>query len=97
MAVSKEIAEKVKRFQQLETEANQLFDELQGIFNGDDFLGDMVVIGGVSISDNPSKIAEPTENGEFNQIVTRYEDSVDGCYFVPIEDSNEFVAVSYST
>lgn len=97
MAVSKEIAEKVKRFQQLETEANQLFDELQGLFNSDDFLGDMVLIGGVSISSDPSKIAEPTENGEFNQITTRYEDSVDGCYFIPVEGSDEFIAINYST
>lgn len=97
MSVPKEIAEKVKRYQQLETEASKLYDELEVIFNSDDFLGDMVAINNVSLSDNPANIAEPTENGEFNQIITRYEDSVDGCYFVPVEDSDEFIAVRYST
>lgn len=97
MAVSKEIAEKVKRFEKLSSEANELYSELQGLFNSDDYLGDMVLIGGVSISGNPANIAEPTEDGEYNQIITRYEDSVDGCYFVPVEDSDEFIAVNYST
>lgn len=97
MAVSKEVAGKVKRLQELEAEVNQLFGELQGLFNSDDYLGDMVLIGGISISGNPADIAEPTENGEYNQIVTRYEDSVDGCYFVPVEDSGEFVAINYAT
>ena len=97
MAVSKEVAEKVKRFEKLSSEANELYSELQELFNSDDYLGDMVLIGGVSISGNPADIAEPTEDGEYNQIITRYEDSVDGCYFVPIENSDEFVAVNYST
>jgi len=97
MSVSKEIAEKVKRSEKLSSEANKLYSELQGIFNSDDYLGDMVLIGGVSISDNPAHIAEPTKNGEYNQIVTRYEDSVDGRYYFPVEDSDEFVAIDYST
>ncbi len=97
MAVSKEIANDVKRFEELSSEVNNLYDKLQALFSGDDHLGDTVLIGGFSISDNPADIADATKDGEYNRIITRYEDSVEGCYYIPIENTGKFVAIYYST
>ena len=97
MAISKELANEVKRFEELSSEANKLYDRLQSLFSSDDYLCDTVLIGGFSISDNPADIADATKDGEYNRIITRYEDSVEGCYYIPIENTGKFVAIYYST
>ena len=98
MAVTKEIAQKVERYLNLMTEANEIFNELEELFQREDLMGGLVNIEEFGVAGcEPSEIAEPTENGEYNQITTRFEDSVWGTYYFPIENSKRYVVVDYST
>lgn len=100
MAVSKEIAEKVRRYQQLEQEASKLYEELEEVFQKEEYMGESCVIDGLGISIGEAHLdgrATPTKDGEYHVVTTKFEDSEWGVYYFPIENSEEFVAVNYST
>ena len=53
---------------------------------------------GISIGEVPlSSRATPVGNGAYQEITTKFEDSEWGVYYFPVEDSEEYVAVNYST
>lgn len=100
MAVSKELADKVRKYQQLAQETEELFEKLEEEFQKEEFVGECAVIDnlGISIGEAPlSSRATPVGNGEYLEITTKFEDSEWGVHYFPVEDSEEYVAVNYST
>ena len=91
MKVSKEIAKKVERLNEIEAEAGKLHAELRKEL-GDYFDG--CYINGYCIADQPC--GDEQHDGEYCEQYTGYFcDSGSGTYFFPIEDSKKYLAVQY--
>ena len=98
MAVSKDIVKKVKKYEALKQEADELYRELTELFADESLMGELCVCDDFGICERPSsEMATPTETGEYREVITRFEDSEWGNYYFPAEDSDEFVVVHYST
>ena len=96
MAVSKELANKIKKYQALTSEANKLFEEIEETFIEDEIFVD-AIMDDFSVTTEVPQSIETTDDGEYNNITTRFEDSVWGAYYIPVEDSDEYVEIRYST
>lgn len=99
MSVSKEIAEKVKKYEMLQQEANKLYEEIEDAFRAEELMGEeSSFITNFGIANEVPCIAKgPNENGEYDCVTSTFEDSCWGNYYFPIENSDEFVCISYST
>ena len=92
MTVSKEIAKKVERLNEIEKEWGELLAELHKEF-GERLDGGY--LNGYYIADEPR--GEEQGDGEYCDQYTGYIcDSGSGTYFFPIEDSEKYLAVEYS-
>lgn len=90
MKVSRKIADKVIRYQELQSEADELYQELKDYFK--DELGcegfcDLFITG------EPQ--GEEQTDGEFCDQTTIGEDWHKGVYYYPIENSDSYVGCSY--
>ncbi len=99
MAVSKELADKVRKYQQLQQEANKLYEEIEEAFQKEELMGEeSSFVTEFGVADKVPCIAKgPDENGVYDCITSKFEDSYWGNYYFPIENSDEFICVSYST
>lgn len=92
MTVSKQTAEKVKRLMDLYEEVVQIETELRKQFGE---YCDGCCIDGFSIADEPQ--GDHQQDGEYcNQWTGYIEDSGNGVYYYPIENTQEYLAISYS-
>lgn len=91
MKVSKEIANKVKRYQELQAEADELYQQLNSYF--EDELG---VEGFYDpfITDEPKGI-EQSGDGEYCDQTILGEDLYKGVYYYQIEDSDDYIGCRY--
>lgn len=98
MAVSKDIVKKVKKYEALKQEADELYRELTELFADESLMGELCSCDDFGICERPSLgIVTPTGTGEYCKVLTRFEDSEWGNHYFPTEDSDEFVVVHYST
>ena len=98
MAVSKEIAAKVRKYEALQQEANKLYEEIEEAFRSEELMGEesSFISGFGTTTDIPSG-AVGNDDGEYDYVTSRFEDSCWGNYYFPIENSDEYIVVSYST
>lgn len=92
MKVSKEIAQKAADYEEARERADKLYKELKEWCNENGFEG--FYIDGFGISQEPE--GKEQGEGEYCNQCMRYEDSGDGTYYYPIEDSTEYMWVGYS-
>lgn len=90
MKVSKEIAEKVERYQNLQSEADKLYEEIEEYFLNE---CDAEGFGMPFIADVPT--GEEQCDGEYCEQVTLGEDWYRGTYYHAIEGSDKYVGYSY--
>ena len=91
MKVSKEIADKVSRYQNLQNQADELYEELKEYFEEE------LELEGFStpcIVDKPQG-RQQTADGEFCIQITLGEDWYKGKYYYPIENSKKYVCCHY--
>lgn len=90
MKVSKEIAKKVERYQNLQSEADKLYEEIAGYFRKE---CDAEGFGTPFIADAPT--GEEQCDGEYCDQGTLGEDWYRGTYYHAIEGSDKYVGYSY--
>ena len=96
MKVSRELADKVKRYKELKKEAENLWEEVTKWFY-ENTGADAVYIENLFITDTPT--GQEQEEGEYwDQWNCGWaEDAFAGNYYHPIEGSHEYVGYRYST
>lgn len=93
--VSQELAAKVNRYQELESECNRLYEEICSELIEFSAENADICINGFAIFDEP--LGDPQGDGEFCDQYSGYiEDDYHGTYFYPIEDSDKYLGMSYS-
>lgn len=90
MKVSQEIAKKVEQYQELQSQADKLYEELEEYFTEEQGLEGFRV---PFITDKPQ--GRKTEDGEFCDQITLGEDWYKGEYYYPIENSDKYVGCHY--
>lgn len=92
MKVPKEIVEKVKRYEDLKSEVNKLYEELEEFANehgyGDCWIADF------GTSKKP--LGKEQSNGSYCDQYMDGEDSGYGTYYYPIEESTQYMFIEYS-
>ena len=91
MKVSQEIADKVKQYQELQSQADKLYKELKEFFEEENGLEGFCT---PFIADKPQG-ARQTDDGEFCDQITLGEDWYKGEYYYPIENSDKYVGCHY--
>lgn len=92
MKVAKEIANKAERYETLRKEIDELHEELEKFAEEHGF--EDFGIGGFGISQEPS--GKEQSDGEYCDQWMRGEDSGNGIYYYPIEESTKYFWVAYS-
>lgn len=92
MKVPKEIAKKTAEYEEAKQKADKLFAELEE-WSKENGLEDLY-IENFGIVQEPK--GEEQGNGEYCNQYMRFEDSGDGTYYYPIEDSTQYMWVGYS-
>lgn len=90
MKISKEIANKVVCYQELQSKTDKLYQELKDYFEGE--LG-CEGFYDIFIADEPH--GEEQSDGEFCDQTTLGEDWYRGDYYYPIENSDKYVGCHY--
>lgn len=91
MKCSKEIAEKVERYQNLQNEANKLYEEIEKYFVEE------LDAEGFNMPFIADKPAGDLQNGdEYCNQRNPYEDYYEGEYYHQIEGSDKYVGYNYS-
>lgn len=91
MKVSKEIADKVIQYQNLQSQADKLYEELKEYFEEEQGVEGFCT---PYISDKPQG-ARQTADGEFCDQTILGEDWYIGEYYYPIENSDKYVGCHY--
>lgn len=91
MKVSKEIADKVEKYQKLKSETDELYEELREFFEKEHGIEGFY---DPFITDKLKGIRQ-TADGEFCDQTTLGEDWYSGEYYYPIENSDEYVGCHY--
>lgn len=91
MKVSKEISDKVERYQELQLQADNLYEELKQYFEDEQGLEGFCA---PFIAEKPQGIRQ-TADGEFCDQIILGEDWYRGEYYYPIENSNKYVGCHY--
>ena len=91
MKVSQEIADKVKQYQELQSQADKLFEELEEYFIDEQGLEGFE---DAFIADKPEG-SKQTKDGEYCYQITLGEDWYRGTYYYPIEKSKKYVGIEY--
>lgn len=91
MRVSRKIAAKVQRYQELKSKLDVLYKELKNFFEDEHGLEGFYE---PFIADKPQGIRQ-TEDGEFCDQTTLGEDWYRGEYYYPIENSDRYVGCRY--
>lgn len=91
MKVSKEIANKVERYQKLQSEADLLYQELKRFFEDEHGLEGFCE---PFIAEKPQGMRQ-TADGEFCDQTTLGEDWYRGEYYYPIKNSDKYVRCHY--
>lgn len=91
MKVSKEIADKVERYQELQAQADNFYKELKQYFEDEQGLEGFCT---PFITDKPQGVRQSAD-GEFCDQITLGEDWYKGEYYYPIENSDKYVGCHY--
>lgn len=92
MNVSKEIASKAERYEELKKELDTLYEELEEFAYANGF--EDFCVNGFGVSQEPN--GEEQTDGEYCDQWMMWEDSGDGIYYYPIEGSTQYFWVAYS-
>lgn len=92
MRVPKEVATKAERYEQLKSEIDNLYEELEEFANENGF--EDFWINGFGVSQEPE--GDEQSNGEYCDQWMHGEDSGNGKYYYPIEGSTQYFWVAYS-
>ena len=94
MKVTKELADKIRMFNKLQNQTNSLFEEITEELIRVSPVNADVCITGFDVYSEPA--GEDQGDGEYcDQYSGFIEDDYNGTYFYPIEDSDEYVGMSY--
>lgn len=91
MKVSQEIADKVKQYQELQSQADEIYKNLKHYFVEEQGLEGFCT---PFITDKPQGMRQ-TADGEFCDQITLGEDWYKGEYYYPIENSDKYVGCQY--
>lgn len=98
MKISKDVVEKVKRYESLKQEIDELYRELTEVFADESLMGEFCVCDDFGTCKRPSSgRTKAIGTGEYREVTAMFEDSEWGNYYFPAEDSDDFVVVHYST
>lgn len=90
MKVKREIAEKIERYQNLQSEADKLYEEIEEYFTEE---LDVDYFGTPFVTDKPA--GEYQGDGEYCDQITMGEDWYRGNYYYQIDGSDKYVGYSY--
>ncbi len=91
MKVSKEIADKVEKYQKLKSETDKLYEELREFFEEEHEIEGFC---DPFITDEPQGVRQSAD-GEFCDQTILGEDWYRGEYYYPIENSDKYVGCHY--
>lgn len=92
MRVPKELAEKAEKYEKLKAEIDKLYEELKEFADENGF--EDFWVDDFGISQEPE--GEEQLDGEYYDQYMNGEDSGDGVYYYPIEESTQYMWVKYS-
>ncbi len=90
--ISKEVADKVRRYQRLKREANRLYEELQDYFEEE---LDGCCVTDFSISGKPDECFSQGDGEYIAESASSLNDTGEGICYKPIKGSKKYVAIDY--